>query len=669
MTGCNSCNRRINRQSLFVLLFLSLCSLRCFGQNIVVEEFRQLENDVMVNPIQDSNGEDCALIKIETTEKGFSFEASAYGVTKVDNSHDNEIWLYVSDRENRLTIKHPTLGTLRNYKLSPSVKKGKVYLMKLSTGTAYVYVEHSVTKQYISFNVYPQNATVIVDDEPWPVDEMGHAERLCNFGEYKYRIEAPQYHSTAGKIKLNSSNDKYEVNVRLKPAFGWLAVDDNESTRDADLYIDNVRIGKLPLSDNPKVASGIHKVKITKNLYKMFESDINVVDSTTFSLVAHLEANFATTQLVADEGVEIWIDDKYKGKGTWNGPLVNGEYKVTCKKENHLDVSQVIKIGKDITEPIRLMSPIPVHGSLSVSSVPSSAKLFIDGEYYGETPKFINKILIGNHVVSVSKENYKTEERNVVVRKDSVEQVEFQLKDFARFTISTNPRSASIYIDGIYKGSTPHSFESASGSYNIKIVKRKYRTIEKRVDLKSSNPDVKFELKRQYQDSWSMYIQPTGSINTASFAYGGTLGFYIGNINIEGYYMLSSGESEMVYWSDGEYRPRWAIYKPSLMTGGRAGVGIILGRRARITPQIGGHLVNYEDKDGNTYGHSFHCVNASLGVRFDVVLATGIGISLSPEYRVPVVKSTDYKAVSLVEKNVKNMSEGIHFNFGLYFYL
>lgn len=663
------CSKKVCWQTLFFLLLAISLSIRASGQSIVVEEFKLLENDVMVNPIQDSNGEDCALIKVETSEKGFSFEASAYGITKVDKSKDNEIWVYVSDKENNLTIMHPQLGTLRNYKLRPAVKKGKIYLMKISTGTSYVYVDHTITKQYISFNVKPSNATVIVDDEPWSVDETGHAERLCNFGEYSYRIEAPQYHSSAGKIKLQNTKDKYEVNISLKPAFGWLSVDDNETTRDAELYIDNVRIGKLPLADNPVVASGIHKVKITKNLYKMFESNINVADSTTFSLVAHLEANFATTQLVADEGVEIWIDDKYKGKGTWNGPLVNGEYKVTCKKENHLDVSQIIKIGKGITEPIRLKSPIPVYGYLSVTSNPSSAKVFVDGEYKGETPKFIDKILIGNHVVSVRKENFKTEEQSVVVIKDSVEQVEFQLKDFARFTIYTNPRSASIYIDGSYKGTSPFSFESASGSYNVKIVKQKYRTIDKRIDLKSSNPDVKFELKRQYQDSWSMYIQPTGCIKTASFAYGGTLGFYISNINLEGYYLLPLGESESIYWSDGEYRPKWATYKPSLMTGGRAGYGIILGRRARLTPQLGGHLVNFEKKDGTVYSHSFHCISASAGLRFDWVLASGVGMSLTPEYLVPVVKSVDYEAVSSVEKYVKNMSEGINLCFGLYLYL
>lgn len=286
----------------------------------------------------------------------------------------------------------------------------------------------------------------------------------------------------------------------------------------------------------------------------------------------------------------------------------------------------------------------------------------------GSTPIIIPKVLIGNHTITVSKENFKTEDQRIVVRKDSLEQAVFNLKDFARFTINTTPKNASVYINDSYCGLSPHSFESASGSYKVRIQKHKYQTYEKNIELKSSSPDIYLTLKRQYQFPTGMYIQATGDLNSGAFVFGGTLGCYFKNINLEGYYMLPSGESERVYWSDGEYRPRWATYKTTMITGGRAGYGIILGRRARLTPQLGGHLVNYEKKDGTAYDHSFHCVSASIGTRFEYVIASGIGMSATPELRIPLVKSDDYKAVSSIEKYVKNMSEGIHLNFGLYYY-
>ena len=644
---------------------------------IIVTNFECLDNDVIINnDVFDSNGNPCALIKVETTQKGFKFEASSYGVTKVDDSHDGEIWVFVSDKENRLTIKHPTLGILRNYKLNPTVRKGRVYLMQISTGEQHIITDPSVTKQFISFNVFPANATVSVEDEPWPVDVNGHTERLCNFGEYSYRVEAPNYHSTVGKVKLFSAEKKMEINIRLKPAFGWLAVDDNETTRGGELYIDNIRIGKLPLTAKPEVTSGVHKVKIVKDLYKMYENTISVADSMTIDLAARLEADFATTKLVADDGVEIWIDDEYKGKSVWNGPLRNGEYKVTCKKESHRDVSQIIHIQDGITEPIQLKSPIPIYGSLSISSSPAGASVLVDGKQEGITPLFMHKLLIGNHVVKVVMENYKEEEQKIVVHQDTQETVNFTLRDFAKFKIKCNP-NATLCIDGKYIGYTPCEFEAASGVYDVELSRTQYKTLRKKVTMKSSSPNLSFKLHRQFQKNWTMYIQPTVCKNNSIMTYGGTAGFHLSKINLEGYYMLSFDKSEPIFWSTAieamDERPTGCQYKPSLITGGRAGYNFIIGRFLRFTPQIGGHLVNFTSEDleeGSYYStdNEFWAISATVGARFECAIMNHVGLSVTPEYLIPVMKSDDFKAVSPLSNYFKDLTEGFHLRMGVYFY-
>ena len=401
----------------------------------------------------------------------------------------------------------------------------------------------------------------------------------------------------------------------------------------------------------------------------MYESNINVVDSATFSLVAHLEANFATTTLLAEDGVEIWIDDEYKGKGTWNGPLVNGEYKVTCKKDNHLDVSQIIKISKGNTDPIQLKSPIPVYGSLSVTSNPTSAKVYLDGKEMGVTPLFIPKILVGNHVVKVSMENFKTEEQNVVVRKDKEQNVSFTMKDFANFTIMSKP-NANLYINGEFKGKTPYSFESSSGSYEIMLSCEKYNTLKRTVELKSSNPNASFILKRQYQFNNGLYIQPTAAATLGGVTYGAVIGGYLKKVSVEGYYMMSNAKSETLYWGNAINRPEPVAYKPSLIVGGRLGYSIIKGARNRFIPQLGGRLVNYET-DGNSYyyaGHGLYAVSLTIGMRYEFVITNHVGISVTPEYMFPVVKTDDYTTVSKLSKDIKNLADGLNFGVGIYFY-
>ena len=82
--------------SLF-LFFMLTCF--CASAQIAVASFSLLENDLTANTsgtmVTDQNGDKCALIKVETTQTGFTFNAGQLGVTKTEQ-HPGEIWVYVS---------------------------------------------------------------------------------------------------------------------------------------------------------------------------------------------------------------------------------------------------------------------------------------------------------------------------------------------------------------------------------------------------------------------------------------------------------------------------------------------------------------------------------------------------------------------------------------------
>ena len=80
-------------RKLCVLLF-SVVSLTLTAQNMKVLEFRLLENDLTAN-IQgtskvDQNGETAALIKIQTPERGFSFDGGMQGIV-ASEEHTGEM--------------------------------------------------------------------------------------------------------------------------------------------------------------------------------------------------------------------------------------------------------------------------------------------------------------------------------------------------------------------------------------------------------------------------------------------------------------------------------------------------------------------------------------------------------------------------------------------------
>ena len=147
----------------FNLLLLFLLATFGVSAQIAVASFSLLENDLTAissgTMVMDQNGDKCALIKVETTQKGFTFNAGQLGVTKTVQQV-GEIWVYVPAGVRRITISHPQLGILRDYDLGMSVQKAKTYLLKLTTGTVTTIVEESLQSQYLVFTVSPADAIV-----------------------------------------------------------------------------------------------------------------------------------------------------------------------------------------------------------------------------------------------------------------------------------------------------------------------------------------------------------------------------------------------------------------------------------------------------------------------------------------------------------------------------
>ena len=118
-----------------LFLFLVITGHLSAQRNINVLSFNKLENDLdaRVNePLKDQNGDICAIIKVVTTQTGFSFDCGQIGVVKTVNK-SSEIWVYVPYGAKRITITHPQLGMLRDYLFPMPIEKATVYELVLTT--------------------------------------------------------------------------------------------------------------------------------------------------------------------------------------------------------------------------------------------------------------------------------------------------------------------------------------------------------------------------------------------------------------------------------------------------------------------------------------------------------------------------------------------------------
>ena len=114
------------RQLLLMGVMLTVAGITALeAQTISVTNFYQEGSDLTPkqNPVEDQNGSRCALIRVQTTQKGFTFDVGSLGITKIEDDHDSEIWLWVPYGVRHISIRHEYLGSLPKYEFPIRIQK------------------------------------------------------------------------------------------------------------------------------------------------------------------------------------------------------------------------------------------------------------------------------------------------------------------------------------------------------------------------------------------------------------------------------------------------------------------------------------------------------------------------------------------------------------------
>ena len=122
------------KRLLFVVLMFAV-AVSMSAQSLSLAGFRLLETDLtaITQGTQeiDQNGEVAALIKVVTSETGFSFDIGALGVVGTKQAV-GEIWVYIPKRAQKISIFHQQYGVIRNYYFPIPIESGRTYELKLN---------------------------------------------------------------------------------------------------------------------------------------------------------------------------------------------------------------------------------------------------------------------------------------------------------------------------------------------------------------------------------------------------------------------------------------------------------------------------------------------------------------------------------------------------------
>ena len=504
--------RRIFR-IICLLVLLAVC-VSMQGQ-IVVKSFELLPNDLDAStyfPKKDFNNRTCAIIKVFTTQKDFSFDNGSLGIVEVVQK-TAEIWVYVPENTLKLKIAHQQLGHLTNvgsdgyYWLPERVKGGKCYRMDLTTGTVRTEIEEAVTETgWIVFNTIPEGADIYLSEPGGEEQYIGVAptSKKMPYGSYHYRATMFKYHDAMGLAVVDK--DKMNVQLSLKPAFGAVSV--TSTPNGAKVYLNGKDTGKTTPCVLDEVESGDAVLRLQMKDYAPATGKVVVRDGETASVSLSLNATFAPVTINSLPGADIRVNGASVGTSSYNGNLQEGIYDIEVLLASHKSVKKQIEVVANVPQTIEL-KPVPIYGMLDVNSSPMGANVSINGKSYGETPLTIKNLLIGDYEITISKTGCAVHTQKVSVVKENPASIDVKLQSGRTVSITTDKSGDEIYVDGNRVGVSPCSAELTFGTHEVKAM-RGGKTVAKTINVPQGMGIVDVKLGfGEITPKWSSRVTPS----------------------------------------------------------------------------------------------------------------------------------------------------------------
>ena len=476
----------------YALVAMLACSLSAMA-DMRVRDFTLLDTDVdalVTEPVRDHiSGKYCAIIKIITTQTGFSFDLGIMGAPEKISYKENlgEIWVYMPVSARKLKIAHPRFGQLDTdtqdgYYWFPrgGLDEAKCYRLVLNTGGGEVPDSNKKQLGWMVLDSEPSGADVYIGVGDALPEYVGTTpfQKKYEYGHYTYSIRKNMYHDCVGVIELNQS--KIQNTYPMQPAFGRIHI--TSTPAGATATVEGVAGTITTPGTTGDLKSGTYTVRLTREMYAPVTRQVTVSDGATTELDVPLAANFASVTINSLDGAEISINGNRAGVGTVTQNLAEGIYDVQASKAHHHDATRQIEV--EANKPLSiLLKPTPIYGSIDVMTTPIGADITIGGKSYGQSPLTIEQILEGDYNVVLSKAGCATITQRVTVVEGKTVEVSATLPQGREITISCATAGARIVVDGTDMGASPFTGSLSFGSHKVYATAGGKRTAERTVDV------------------------------------------------------------------------------------------------------------------------------------------------------------------------------------------
>ncbi len=327
----------------------------------------------------------------------------------------------------------------------------------------------------------------------------------------------------------------------------------NSIPNGVSLYLDGLYRGTTPMQiDN--LATGQHSIRLSKSGYQELTATVNVLAASTTPYSFTLNPIVQTGSMYVSSsptGAIITLDGTDRGTTPLQiDNLAPGQHSLQLSKVGHSEFYDTINLqpGMVIDFHYELLPPL---GSLSISSSPSGAALYLNGIYQGTTPKQIDHLVTGQHTIRLSKESYQDLTTTATVQAASTTSYSFVLNPIVKsgsISVTSSPTGALVTLDGVNKGITPIKIDNLGpGQHSIRLSKGGYHDATTTVTvLAGATSPYSYTLNpvAQAVRTGSIYVSssPTGALVTLDGVNKGTTPIRIDNLTSGQYSLQLSKE-------------------------------------------------------------------------------------------------------------------------------
>lgn len=460
---------------------------------ISVKSFVKQDNDLTARidaPKKDQNGFVCAIIKVVTTQTGFTWDSDRLGIVAAIPK-TGEYWIYVPYGAKRMTIQHPQLGILRDYLYPMPIEPATVYILELTTGKVEVTVsQETIGSEWVVIKSEPPGADVYIDEKS--TGKQTPFAMQYSLGVHTYNLSLDLYHSGTGKFELTSDGGKKNIDYNLKPAFGQLKLTSSPESG-ATVVLNGKPMEQSTPCTIDKIKTGTYPLTVSKTLYHEKTETVTILDGQTTNVDIVLNPSFGSIYITSspESGAAVTLDDALTGKVTpcMLDKIISGNHTVSLRKEWY----QPIKKQLVVTEGEKATLDVPMtalYGNVNITTKPE-ADIYKDDEKL-TTGTYTGRLTEGIYTFEARKPKHTSDIQKIQITSGEQKTITLSPRpQMGTVEIQSTPIEANIKLNGDDKGTTPATLRNLMvGDYTLTLSLPGYATTTKTITITEGKTEL-----------------------------------------------------------------------------------------------------------------------------------------------------------------------------------